>query len=238
MENYIGMMGGNGLYWLIFIGTAVASWLVSSSLKKAFKDYSKIPTTGNLTGKEVAEKMLRDNDIYDVQVTCIQGHLTDNYNPTNKTLNLSPDVYNSSSVAAAAVAAHECGHAVQHATMYSWLQMRSSLVPVVSFASRWVMWLLLGGMLLLRTFPQLLLAGIVLFALTTLFSFVTLPVEINASKRALAWLDRSGITSPMTHPKAQRALKLAAYTYVIAALSSLATLLYYIMIYLGANKRN
>ena len=170
MENYIGMMGGSGLYWMIFIGTAVLSWLVSSSLNKAFKNYSKIPTTGNLTGKEVAEKMLRDNDIYDVQVTCIQGHLTDNYNPANKTLNLSPDVYNSNSVAAAAVAAHECGHAVQHATMYSWLQMRSNLVPVVSFASKWVTWLLLGGMLLLRTFPQLLLAGIVLFALTTLFS--------------------------------------------------------------------
>lgn len=238
MENYIGMMGGSGLYWMIFIGTAVLSWLVSSSLNKAFKNYSKIPTTGNLTGKEVAEKMLRDNDIYDVQVTCIQGHLTDNYNPANKTLNLSPDVYNSNSVAAAAVAAHECGHAVQHATMYSWLQMRSSLVPVVSFASKWVTWLLLGGMLLLRTFPQLLLAGIVLFALTTLFSFVTLPVEINASKRALVWLDRSGITSIETHPKAQRALKLAAYTYVIAALSSLATLLYYVMVYLGASRRD
>lgn len=238
MENYIGMMGGSGLYWMIFIGTVVLSWLVSSSLNKAFKNYSKIPTTGNLTGKEVAEKMLRDNDIYDVQVTCIQGHLTDNYNPANKTLNLSPDVYNSNSVAAAAVAAHECGHAVQHATMYSWLQMRSNLVPVVSFASKWVTWLLLGGMLLLRTFPQLLLAGIVLFALTTLFSFVTLPVEINASKRALVWLDRSGITSPETHPKAQRALKLAAYTYVIAALSSLATLLYYVMIYLGASRRD
>ncbi len=238
MENYIGMMGGSGLYWMIFIGTAVLSWLVSSSLNKAFKNYSKIPTTGNLTGKEVAEKMLRDNDIYDVQVTCIQGHLTDNYNPANKTLNLSPDVYNSNSVAAAAVAAHECGHAVQHATMYSWLQMRSNLVPVVSFASKWVTWLLLGGMLLLRTFPQLLLAGIVLFALTTLFSFVTLPVEINASKRALVWLDRSGITSIETHPKARRALKLAAYTYVIAALSSLATLLYYVMIYLGASRRD
>lgn len=233
MENYIEMMGGSGLYWMIFIGTAVLSWLVSSSLNKAFKNYSKIPTTGNLTGKEVAEKMLRDNDIYDVQVTCIQGHLTDNYNPANKTLNLSPDVYNSNSVAA-----HECGHAVQHATMYSWLQMRSNLVPVVSFASKWVTWLLLGGMLLLRTFPQLLLAGIVLFALTTLFSFVTLPVEINASKRALVWLDRSGITSPETHPKARRALKLAAYTYVIAALSSLATLLYYVMIYLGASRRD
>lgn len=238
MENYTGMMGGSGLYWMIFIGTAVLSWLVSSSLNKAFKNYSKIPTTGNLTGKEVAEKMLKDNDIYDVKVTCIQGRLTDNYNPTNKTLNLSPDVYNSNSVAAAAVAAHECGHAVQHATMYSWLQMRSSLVPVVSFASKWVTWLLLGGMLLLGTFPQLLLAGIVLFALTTLFSFVTLPVEINASKRALVWLDRSGITSPATHPKAQRALKLAAYTYVIAALSSLATLLYYVMIYLGASRRD
>lgn len=238
MDPYIGMMGGNGLYWLIFIGTAVASWLVSSALNKAFRNYSKIPTEGNLTGKEVAEMMLRDNDIYDVKVVCIQGHLSDNYNPSNKTLNLSPDVYNGNSVAAAAVAAHECGHAVQHATAYSWLQMRSTLVPVVSFASKWVTWVLLGGMLLLRTFPQLLLFGIILFGLTTLFSFITLPVEINASQRALAWLDRHAITSPQSHPKAQRALRLAAYTYVIAALSSLATLLYYIMMYLGASRRD
>ncbi|MDO5759650.1 MAG: zinc metallopeptidase [Bacteroidota bacterium] len=233
-----GMMGVNGIYWMIFFGTMLLSWLVSSSLTKAFKQYSKIPTSGNLTGKEVAEKMLKDNDIYDVKVTCIQGHLTDNYNPTNKTLNLSPEVYNGNSVAAAAVAAHECGHAVQHAKAYYWLQMRSTLVPIVSFASKWVTWVLLGGMLLIRTFPQLLLAGIVLFALTTLFSFVTLPVEINASKRALIWLDHSAITSPQTHPKAERALRLAAYTYVVAAISSLATLLYYVMMYLGASRRD
>ncbi|MBR1770333.1 MAG: zinc metallopeptidase [Bacteroidales bacterium] len=231
-------MGTNALYWVLFIGTALISWLVSSSLKKAFKNYSSIPTQGNLTGKEVAEKMLKDNDIYDVTVTCIEGQLTDNYNPTNKTLNLSRDVYNGNSVAAAAVAAHECGHAVQHATAYSWLMMRSRLVPVVSFASQWLSWVLLAGMLLLRVFPQLLLVGIVLFALTTLFSFVTLPVEINASQRALVWLDRHAVTSPQSHPKARRALRLAAYTYIVAALSSLATLLYYVMMYLGASRRN
>lgn len=232
------LLGANTIYWIIFFATMVLSWWVSTSLNKSFKKYSKIPTEGYLTGKEVAEKMLKDNDIYDVKVTCIAGHLTDNYNPTNKTLNLSPDVYNGNSVAAAAVAAHECGHAIQHATAYSWLQMRSTLVPVVSFASQWVTWILLAGMLLLRTFPQLLLVGIVLFSLTTLFSFITLPVEIDASKRALVWLDHSAITSPQTHPKAKRALRLAAYTYVIAAVSSLATLLYYVMMYLGASRRD
>lgn len=238
IDTSVALFGTSTFYWIIFFATMILSWAVSTSLNKSFKKYSKIPTEGYLTGKEVAEKMLRDNDIYDVKVTCIGGHLTDNYNPTNKTLNLSPDVYDGNSVAAAAVAAHECGHAVQHATAYSWLQLRSTLVPVVSFASQWVTWILLAGMLLLRAFPQLLLAGIILFALTTLFSFVTLPVEIDASKRALAWLDRSAITSPQTHPKAKRALRLAAYTYVIAAISSLATLLYYVMMYLGASRRD
>jgi Zn-dependent membrane protease YugP len=221
------------IYWVIFIATAVLSWVVSSSLKRKFKEYSKIPTQGSMTGRDVAEKMLRDNDIYDVQVLSTEGSLTDHYNPKTKTINLSKDVYFGNSVAAAAVAAHECGHAVQHAHAYHWLMMRSKLVPVVSFASQWVMWVLLAGMLLIKAFPQLMLAGIVLFALTTLFSFITLPVEINASQRALIWLNTHEVTSRETHTKAQHALRLAAYTYVIAALSSLATLLYYIMIYMG-----
>lgn len=226
----------NAIYWIIFIGIAVISWIIQKSLTSAFKNYSKIPTEYGLTGKDVAEKMLKDNDIYGVQITCIPGQLTDNYNPTNKTLNLSKEVYYGNSVASAAVAAHECGHAIQHATAYAPLQMRSALVPVVSFASRWVMWVLLGGMVLIKTFPALLFAGIILFALTTLFSFVTLPVEINASQRALNWLSSNSITSPQSQPKAERALRLAAYTYVVAALGSLATLLYYVMVYTSSKR--
>ncbi|MFV0500749.1 MAG: zinc metallopeptidase [Bacteroidales bacterium] len=233
MENTTGFMGVSTIYWVIFIGTALLSWLISASLKSKFKKYSQIPTQGGLTGRDIAEKMLRDNDIYDVKVVSVQGQLSDHYNPTNKTVNLSHDVFFGNSVAAAAVAAHECGHAVQHATAYSWLMMRSKLVPVVQFASQWVMWVILGGMFLVNTFPSLLLLGIILFAMTTLFSFITLPVEINASQRALVWLDRNAITSRESHPKAQDALRTAAYTYVVAALSSLATLLYYISIYLG-----
>lgn len=189
-----------------------------------------------MSGAEVARKMLNDNGIYDVEVTCTPGHLTDHYNPQNKTVNLSESVYNSRSVAAAAVAAHECGHALQHADAYAPLKMRSALVPIVSFSSQWVMWILLGGMLLLKTFPQLMLAGIILFAMTTLFSFITLPVEINASVRAVRWLDNAGITDRQTTPMAESALRSAAYTYVVAALSSLATLLYYIMIFLGGRR--
>ena len=223
------------MYWIIFIGFSLLSWVISNRLSAKFKEYSKIPTENYMTGKEVAEKMLRDNNIYDVSVQCVEGQLTDHYDPTKKVVNLSKSVYYSNSVASAAVAAHECGHAVQHAESYSWLQLRSSLVPVVNFASRWVMWVLLAGMILINTFPSLLLAGIVLFGLTTLFSFVTLPVEINASSRALAWLDTHQITSTASHGKAQHALRLAAYTYVVAALSSLATLCYYVMMYLGNN---
>jgi len=214
----------------------ILSWIVSAVLKSKFKKYSKIPTDGGLTGRDVAEKMLRDNGIYDVRVECVQGQLTDHYNPDKKTINLSQDVYNSRSIAAAAVAAHETGHAVQHATAYAWLGLRSKLVPPVSFASKWVQWVLLAGVILINTFPALLLAGIVLFAFTTIFSFVTLPVEINASKRALVWLENTGITSSMNHDKAQDALKWAAYTYVVAALGSLATLLYYIMIFTGGSR--
>lgn len=177
--------------------------------------------------------MLHDNGIYDVQVTHVRGQLTDHYNPVNKTVNLSEGVYESNSVMAAAVAAHECGHAVQHARMYAPLKMRSALVPVVNFASSIMAWVLLAGIMLVNTFPQLLLAGIVLFATTTLFSFITLPVEINASKRALVWLNSSGITNSFNHSQAEDALRSAAYTYVVAALGSLATLVYYILIFMG-----
>lgn len=202
-------------------------------LKSKFKEYSKIPVNNLLSGKDVAEKMLRENGILDVKVISVPGSLTDHYNPLEKTVNLSPEVYNGRNVSAAAVAAHECGHAVQHANAYSFLQMRTALVPVVSFSSKWVQWILLGGIILLQSFPYLLLAGIILFALTTLFSFITLPVEINASSRALAWLSNSGITNSTVYPKAKDALKWAAYTYVVAALASLATLLYYIAIFNG-----
>ncbi len=221
------------IYWIIFIGTAVASWVVQASLKSKFKKYSKEPLASGMTGADVARKMLKDNGIYDVQVIHTPGQLTDHYNPATKTVNLSEGVYASNSVAAAAVAAHECGHALQHAQAYAPLKMRSALVPVVSFSSQWVMWILLGGMLLINTFPQLMLLGIILFAMTTLFSFITLPVEINASSRAIAWLDNSGITDRQSTPMAASALRSAAYTYVVAALSSLATLLYYIMIFMG-----
>lgn len=221
------------MYILLFIVFMGLSLLVSQTLKVKFRKYSQVPVNLGLTGRDIAQKMLRENGIYDVQVVSVEGQLTDHYNPQTRTVNLSPEVYNNSSIAAAAVAAHECGHAVQHAQAYSFLQMRSALVPVVSFASNWIQWVLLAGILLVNTFPGLLLAGIVLFALTTLFSFITLPVEINASQRALAWLTTSGITTNDSHAYAKDALKWAAYTYVIAALSSLATLLYYISIFTG-----
>lgn len=218
-----------GFQWIIFIGIALVSWLVQMNLQNKFKKYSKIPTGNGMTGRDVAIKMLQDNGIYDVQVTHTPGQLTDHYNPANKTVNLSEGVYDSNSIMAAAVAAHECGHAVQHAP----LTLRSKLVPVVSFASQWMTWLLLAGILLLEPFPQLLFAGIILFAMTTLFSFITLPVEIDASKRALVWLSASGITNSYNHRQAEDALRSAAYTYVVAALGSLATLIYYIMIFMG-----
>lgn len=221
-------------YWILFIAITVASWLVSAIMEQRFKKFSKVYLP--LTGKEVAEKMLRDNGIYDVQVVSTTGHLTDHYDPRNKTVNLSESVYNSNSVAAAAVAAHECGHALQHALEYAPLQMRSALVPIVSFSSKWVTWVLLGGILLLETFPSLLLIGIVLYGLTTLFSFITLPVEINASTRAIAWLEQAGITNYETTPMAATALRSAAYTYVVAALASLGTLVYYISIFLGGRR--
>ena len=215
------------IYWIIFIGFMILSWITQHNLKQKFDAYSKIPTAPGLTGREVAERMLRDNGIYDVTVTCTPGALTDHYNPVERTVNLSEPVYNTCSIAAAAVAAHECGHAVQHACAYGPLRMRSALVPIVSFASSWVQWVLLAGMLLIEAFPGIMAFGVALFALTTLFSFVTLPVEIDASRRATRWLQTAGITTPANHAMAVSALRSAAYTYVVAALGSLATLLYY-----------
>lgn len=223
--------------WIIFGIFALVSWGVSATLQGKFKRYSRIPLRNGMTGKDVAEKMLHDNGIYDVKVVSVDGQLTDHYNPANKTVNLSEPVYASNSVAAAAVAAHECGHAVQHAKAYAPLKMRSALVPMVSFASKWVQWVILAGIIFIHAFPQLLWIGIALFAVTTLFSFITLPVEINASQRALAWLSNAGITDVSNQPQAKDALKWAAYTYVIAALGSLATLVYYIMIALSGSRR-
>jgi len=218
------------------IGIMVLSMIVSMTLKSKFNKYSKIPLDNGMSGREVTERMLRDNGITDVKIGSVEGQLTDHYNPADKTINLSREVYEGRSISSAAVAAHETGHAVQHAKAYAWLGFRSNLVPIVSFTSKWVTWILLAGILLIKTFPALLLVGIVLFAFTTLFSFITLPVEIDASRRALAWLSNAGITSYQNHDKAQDALKWAAYTYVIAALGSLATLLYYIMIFTGSRR--
>ena len=218
-------------YFILFIGIAIVSYIVQANLQSKFKKYSKMPLDNGMTGRDVAIKMLHDNGIYDVKVVSTPGSLTDHFNPTNKTVNLSEGVYNSCSVAAAAVAAHECGHAVQHAMAYAPLKMRSALVPFVSFASSWMTWILLIGIITVQSFPQILLGGILLFASTTLFSFVTLPVEIDASRRALTWLSTAGITNVRNHSEASSALRSAAYTYVVAALSSLATLVYYILIY-------
>lgn len=223
------------MYWGIFLITLLASWLVSALFESRMRKYSAIHTS--MTGREVAEKMLRENGIMDVRVVSTAGRLTDHYNPVDRTVNLSQDVYNGATLAAMAVAAHECGHAVQHAVGYAPLRMRSALVPVVNFSSKWVMWVILAGMLVLQQFPQLMLAGIALFAVTTLFSFITLPVEINASQRAINWMEESMLVSREDIPKASAALRAAAYTYVVAALSSLATLLYYIAIFNGGSRR-
>ena len=214
--------------WLIMILVMVASFIVQQMLQSRFNKYSQVGLPNGMSGAEVAQKMLRDHGIYDVKVVPTNGMLTDHFNPQTKTVALSESVYASRSVAAAAVAAHECGHAVQHAMGYAPLKMRSALVPVVSFASNIVQWVLLAGVLCINTFPGLLWFGIILFASTTLFSFITLPVEINASSRAISWLSSTGITDSRTQPMAIDALKWAAYTYVVAALGSLATLLYYI----------
>ena len=214
--------------WVIMIIVMVDSMLFQSMLQSRFAKYSKVGISNGMTGAEVAQKMLHDHGIYDVKVVPTRGMLTDHFNPQTKTVALSEAVYASRSVAAAAVAAHECGHAVQHATGYAFIRMRSAMVPAVSFASNIVQWILLAGVLMMERFPMLLWIGIGLFAITTLFSFVTLPVEINASARAISWLSNAGITDGQTRPMAIDALKWAAYTYVIAAIGSLATLLYYI----------
>jgi Zn-dependent membrane protease YugP len=223
------------MYWIILGVFALLSWLVSSSLERKFKKYSKESLP--LTGAQVAEKMLRENGITDVKVTCTPGHLTDHYNPLTRTVNLSESVYSSANVAAAAVAAHECGHAVQHERAYAPLKLRSALVPVVNFSNRWTMWVILAGFFFIETFPQLLWVGIGLYAMTTLFAFVTLPVEVDASRRAVDWLQEAGITDNHTTRMASEALHSAAYTYVVAALASLATLVYYILIALGGSRR-
>ena len=214
--------------WMIMILVMVLSFIVQQMLQSRFNKYSQIPSSNGMSGAEVARKMLNDHGIYDVDIVPTRGMLTDHYNPQTKTVNLSEGVYASRSIAAAAVAAHECGHAVQHAMGYAPLKMRSALVPVVNFASSIVQWVLLAGILLINSFPGLLWFGIILFATTTLFSFITLPVEINASSRAVTWLESAGVTDYQTRPMAIDALKWAAYTYVIAALGSLATLFYYI----------
>ena len=221
---------------LVFIGI---SMLISMVLKSRFAAYGKIPLSARLTGKEVAEKMLRENGIYDVKVVSVEGFLSDHYNPVNKTINLSPEVYNNYSVSAAAVAAHETGHAVQHATAYAWLNLRSKLVPAVQFSSAIVNWVLLIGVVFAASGnTTLLLVGIFLFAATVIFSLITLPVEFDASRRALAWLQHTNVTNSQEYPKAKNALKWAALTYVVAALAAVATLVQYIMIYLGARDRD
>jgi hypothetical protein len=221
------------MIWIIMIAVMVLSLVIQSVLKSRFSKYSEVPVS--MTGAEVASRMLQAHGIRDVQIVSIQGKLTDHYDPTTRTVNLSEEVYFGRSVAAAAVAAHECGHVVQHATGYAPLKMRSALVPVVTFSNSIVSWVLLAGVIFINIFPSLLWIGIGLFALTTLFSFITLPVEINASARAVKWLDNTGIVSYETKPMAVDALRWAAYTYVIAALGSLATLLYYISL---AGRRN
>lgn len=221
------------LYWIMFIAVSVLSYVVQASFQKKFQEAAEVPVLSGMAGREVAVKMLADHGIRDVKVTSTPGQLTDNFNPTNKTVNLSQAVYSETHVAAAAVAAHECGHAVQHAVGYFPVKVRSALVPVVSVSSRLIPIVLLIGMLLINIFPQVLWVGIGLFALTTLFSFVTLPVEIDASRRALAWLNQAEIIDPSNADEARGALRAAAYTYVIGALSSLATLIYYLSIFTG-----
>ncbi len=219
-------------YILIGLITLIGA-LVQGKLKSKFKKYSKIPMQNGMSGKEIAEKMLTDYGIYDVKVISVRGRLTDHYNPMDKTVNLSEAVYNERSVAAAAVAAHECGHAIQHAIGYSWLQFRSKMVPTVQISAKLAQFILIAGIFTINMFPQLLLVGIVLFFATVLFSFVTLPVEYDASNRALAWLENKQIVNETEHEAAKDALKWAARTYVVAALSSLITLLYYLNIYMS-----
>lgn len=222
---------------LLFLGI---SFLVSAVLKSKFSKYSKIPLSSGLSGKEIAEKMLRENGILDVKVISVEGFLSDHYNPKNKTVNLSPDVYSGTSVSAAAVAAHECGHAVQHATNYGPLQFRSKMVPAVQLSSMLVNWVLLAGMVLIATTnnPTVLLIGIIVMSVTVFFTLITLPVEFDASKRALAWLQNTNVTNSTEFPLAKDALKWAATTYVVAALAAVVQLIQYIMIYMNSRNRN
>ena len=220
--------------WIIIIPVMLASFIIQRVLDSRFEKYSEVPSPHGLTGADVARLMLAQNGIDDVKVQSVAGKLTDHYNPTDKTINLSEGVFGSASIAACAIAAHETGHALQHAQGYAPLRLRSALVPVVPFANNTVQWVLLAGVLLINVFPSLLWIGIILFAMTTFFSFVTLPVEINASQRAVQWMEGAGVVDAGTRPMAVDALKWAAYTYVIAALGSLATLFYYISL---ANRR-
>jgi len=230
------MTPGIMLVSILFIGISL---IVSMILKGKFSKYSKIPLANGMSGKQVAEKMLRENGIYDVKVTASQGFLSDHYNPANKTVNLSPEVYEGTSISAAAVAAHECGHAVQHANSYSWLTMRSRLVPVVQLTSNIVNIVLIIGVIMAASGnTTLLLVGIAMMAITVLFTLITLPVEFDASKRALAWLETTNVTNNTEYPKAKDALKWAAMTYVVAALAAVVTLVQYIMVYLGSRDRN
>jgi len=228
-------MEGNPMMGAYMIGVVMmlVSWLVGNQLKNRFEKYSRTPLRNGMSGSEIATQMLHDHGITDVKVISVAGQLTDHYNPANKTVNLSEPVYHARNAAAAAVAAHEVGHAVQHATAYSWLTMRSKLVPVVSVTSRFMQWVLLGGIIMMETFPNLLLIGIILFATTTLFSVITLPVEYDASNRALAWIKQRGIVDPSEYAMSADALKWAARTYLVAAIASIGTLLYYVMIFLN-----
>jgi len=232
----MGLMG----YYLIAGIMFIVGLIVSNRLKSKFKEYSLIALRNGMSGREIAEKMLSDNGIYDVQVISTPGHLSDHYNPSNKTINLSPDVYQGRSIAAAAVAAHECGHAVQHATAYKMLTFRSAIVPLVNISSQLSQWIILAGIGLSvgGANPTILLLGIVLFAVTTLFTIITLPVEYDASNRALKWLESNQMTTIAEHDKAADALKWAARTYVVAAISSIATLLYYILLFVNSRDRN
>jgi uncharacterized protein len=228
-------MEGNPMAGAYMIGILImlVSWLVGQQLRSRFEKYSRTPLSNGMSGREIAEQMLRDHGITNVRVVSVPGQLTDHYDPRNKTVNLSEPVYHARNAAAAAVAAHECGHAVQHATAYSWLEMRSKLVPVVSVSSRFMQWILLGGILTINTFPSLLLFGIILFAMTTIFSIITLPVEYDASNRALAWIKSNGIVTTSEYAMSADALKWAARTYLVAAIGSIGTLLYYIMIFMN-----
>ena len=232
----MGLMG----YYLIAGIMFVVGLIVSSRLKSKFKEYSEIGLANGMSGREIAEKMLSDNGIHDVRVISTPGHLSDHYNPEDKTVNLSPDVFEGRSISAAAVAAHECGHAVQHATAYSMLTFRSAIVPLVNISTQLSQWVILAGLgfLIGRANPTILLVGIVLFAITTVFTIITLPVEYDASNRALKWLENNHITTPYEHDKAADALKWAARTYVVAAISSIATLLYYILLFVNSRDRN